>query len=179
MSRPCSGDAQGKASSQRVVRMPGVHCALYAVGHCLYEEWLNPGASSDWRCPELSRYLAAFDTLLEQAERFSLSSEAVAGLWESRSAEMPPPGSLCTNHAPRTGGCPHCAGCSPDSEACGPEESADRILALRGNMSGGMDCRFALDASCVLRMPPCEGVCSRFRSRTSKLPESTEPTRQR
>lgn len=163
---------QGKAP-MNVLRMPGVHCALYAAGHCLYEERLNPGYEPQWRCAELMRFMAMYDTLLEQCERFSLSEEEVASLWEKRVAATRAPGDGCPTYAPRTGGCP---GCRKPAGSCSSQgNTSDGSFAPEQTMNGDadttfpvqdfssvLDCARSFGSACILRMPRCEGVCGHF-----------------
>ncbi|MFV0350152.1 MAG: hypothetical protein ACK5JO_16385 [Halodesulfovibrio sp.] len=148
-----------------------MHCALYAAGHCLYDERLNPGYEPEWRCAELLRFMAMYDALLEQCERFSLSEEEVASLWEKRVAAARAPGDGCPTYSPRSRGCPGCR-----KSSCSSKNSAgDNSLLPDGNaddesgsafpvqdFSSVLDCTHSLGSACILRMPLCEGVCARF-----------------
>ncbi len=156
-----SANGKGKGT---VHRMPGVRCALYAEGHCLYEERLNPEFEAAWRCTELLRYTAMYDQLLDQAERFSLTGDAMQGLWEKRIASAGPPGSGCDCYAPRRTGCPGCGGCGGGKD--GNADGTASQEAGSGNVGmefvAALDCRYAERVSCVLRMPVCDGMCERF-----------------
>lgn len=121
-----------KKQSQ-ILKMPGVHCALYAAGHCLYDERLNPQYESGWRCTELLRYMELYDTLVDQADRFTLSNSEMVALWNKRIAATPPPGECCPSYAPRHTGCP---GCSKSAGACSAGGGAGDASA-EPNAKGG------------------------------------------
>lgn len=67
-----------------IMRMPGDNCRHHTLGRCLYEEYLNPGYSSEWRCRVLACWESAFDDFLVRAELFGVAQEAVPDLWERR-----------------------------------------------------------------------------------------------
>ncbi|UZP68149.1 hypothetical protein N1030_04005 [Desulfovibrio mangrovi] len=165
------------STTQNVLRMPGVHCALYAAGHCTYEERLNPGYEGEWRCAELLRFMAMYDALLEQADRFSLTEDEVTSLWEKRVAATRAPGEGCSAYAPRSSGCP---GCRKPSGACASDRSAGKAHEAPSvsaecvgqeevvcafpvqDFSSVLDCVHGLGSACILLMPRCDGVCGRF-----------------
>lgn len=149
-------------ASAIVVRLPGVRCVHYAGGHCLYDERLNPDYEQAWQCTELQRFSDMYDTLLEQAERFSLTPQAMHGMWESRVASVVPPGAGCEQYAPK-GGCGGCkgGGCGGD-DAEGDTDRHDVAADMGAHFVHMMGCRFAWRSACVLRMPACEGVCRHF-----------------
>lgn len=67
-----------------LVRLPATGCRSYYEGRCLYEEQLNPGLNTQWRCIVLSRWEAVYDEFLDRAENFGLAESAVAELWRKR-----------------------------------------------------------------------------------------------
>ncbi len=64
-----------------VKRLPGDGCRHHTCGHCLYEENLNPGYESRWKCRVLLHWEAAFDDFLARAECFGVAQDAVPDLW--------------------------------------------------------------------------------------------------
>jgi len=71
-----------------ILPLPGDVCHHHVRGRCLYEEHLNPGYSSAWRCRAISGWESAFDDFLVRAERFDLSQGQAASLWERRFIRM-------------------------------------------------------------------------------------------
>ena len=67
-----------------VKRLPGDGCRHHTVERCLYQEHLNPGYTTGWKCRVLLRWETAFDEFLERAESFNLSQHAVPDLWERK-----------------------------------------------------------------------------------------------
>jgi len=160
-----------KTARSAVLRMPGVRCALYAAGHCMHEERLNPGLETRWHCSELVRYVAAYDLLMEQGERFSLSMDELGGMWQRRCATMPAPGAGCPAFTPRGGGCKGCGGGGRKQDENGREAddggAADRPDAAFTDLVAAIGCIYSMDHACVLLMPECEGMCQRFVPRES------------
>ncbi|BCS87007.1 hypothetical protein [Pseudodesulfovibrio sediminis] len=64
-----------------IKRLPGDSCRHYALGHCSYQEWLNPGYTRSWRCQVIERWESAFDDFLARAEGFGVEQDAVPDLW--------------------------------------------------------------------------------------------------
>jgi len=64
-----------------VKRLPGHGCLYHTFGRCLYEEYLNPGYATSWRCRVLMRWETAFDDFLGRAEAFGVNQDAVPDLW--------------------------------------------------------------------------------------------------
>ncbi|OEU70675.1 MAG: hypothetical protein BA863_15070 [Desulfovibrio sp. S3730MH75] len=79
----------------KISKLPGHMCRFYQKGRCLYEEFLNPGYNTAWRCKVLGGLEDEYDKLIRQAEAFKLSAEVVADLWNQRVAE----------HRASSGGC--------------------------------------------------------------------------
>lgn len=71
-----------------VTRLPGEGCHHHIFGRCLYQEHLNPGYATDWRCRVLLCWESAFDDFLLRTERFGLSQSAVPDLWERQFNRM-------------------------------------------------------------------------------------------
>jgi len=64
-----------------VKRLPGNGCRHHTIQHCLYQEHLNPGYATKWRCRVLLRWETAFDEFLERAESLNVAQDAVPDLW--------------------------------------------------------------------------------------------------
>lgn len=71
-----------------VTRLPGLGCRHHTSGWCLYQEHLNPGYTTSWRCRVLLRWEVAFDEFLERTEQFGVSQQAVPELWERKFNRM-------------------------------------------------------------------------------------------
>ncbi|MGL1862563.1 MAG: hypothetical protein OCC46_08585 [Pseudodesulfovibrio sp.] len=71
-----------------VTRLPGHGCNHHDSKRCLYQENLNPGYATSWRCRVLLHWEDAFDEFLARAESFGLSQHAVPGLWERKFERM-------------------------------------------------------------------------------------------
>lgn len=67
-----------------VKRLPGHGCRHHNAKRCLYEEHLNPGYTTGWRCRVLAHWESAFDDFLARAESFGVKQEAVPGLWNRK-----------------------------------------------------------------------------------------------
>lgn len=65
-------------------RLPGTGCRFYVRGRCLYEERLNPGYATGWRCGVLARWEEVYDDFLSRAEAFGVEDANVPGLWRDR-----------------------------------------------------------------------------------------------
>ncbi|EGJ51297.1 hypothetical protein Desaf_2995 [Desulfocurvibacter africanus subsp. africanus str. Walvis Bay] len=117
-----------------ISRMPGRECAYYAQGHCIYEERLNPGFQTGFRCVVLTRWEDEYDQFLDQAEVFQLDDETAGRIWDKRFRKL-----------------------------------AEGPLQCQEFTSGGdvavVNCIHLLDDVCVLRLPACQGMCRRFKSR--------------
>lgn len=72
------------ATRGALVRFPAVGCTHYMQGRCLYEERLNPGYHTAWRCVVLARWEAVYDEFLDRAENFGLSEKDLGALWSRR-----------------------------------------------------------------------------------------------
>lgn len=135
----------------KVTRLPGVLCRFRLMGRCAYDEMLNPGLHDAWRCPEEQRLLGYYDGFIERVDVFDLPPEEVAALWSRRMERFPPVGALCGRY-----------------EARGDEGGED---AENGDLSATedamhdvlVDCIRFRDGICLLLLPPCEGVCERYR----------------
>ncbi|MFP4167985.1 MAG: hypothetical protein ACLFSY_03940 [Desulfonatronovibrionaceae bacterium] len=74
----------------KVSALPGRGCEYYLFGRCIYEELLNPGYHTEWRCGVISGLVRSFDFFLEQVEIFSLSRSRADAIWKQRiSARCP------------------------------------------------------------------------------------------
>ncbi len=92
-----------------VKRLPGYGCRHHTSGRCLYQEHLNPGYATDWKCRVLLRWEVAFDEFLERAEIFGVSQQAVPDLWERKFNRLAREAFDCKQYR-------HCAGA--DAPAC-------------------------------------------------------------
>jgi hypothetical protein len=72
------------ATRGAVVRFPAIGCRYFQQGRCLYEEFLNPGLHTAWRCLVLARWESVFDDFLDRAENFGLSEAESGALWRKR-----------------------------------------------------------------------------------------------
>ncbi|BBD07468.1 hypothetical protein [Desulfovibrio ferrophilus] len=70
--------------ADNVRHFPACACRHYELGHCLYEERLNPGFRERWRCKVLTEWEKAYDDFLLRAEAFHLKPEEAVELWEAR-----------------------------------------------------------------------------------------------
>jgi hypothetical protein len=74
----------GDATRGALVRFPAVGCRFFQQGRCLYEERLNPGFHTAWRCLVLARWESVYDDFLDRAENFGLSEVELGVLWHKR-----------------------------------------------------------------------------------------------
>lgn len=65
-------------------RLPALGCRSYFQGRCLYEEQLNPGLNTAWRCSVQARWEVVYDEFLNRAENFALDEAEFARLWQAR-----------------------------------------------------------------------------------------------
>jgi len=72
------------ATRGTLVRLPAVGCVHFHAGRCLYEERLNPGLHTAWRCTVLARWETVYDEFLDRAENFGLSEAELGLLWSRR-----------------------------------------------------------------------------------------------
>lgn len=123
-----------------VYRLPGMGCEHHTAGRCLYEEHLNPGYVTAWRCRVMLHWEDAFDEFLARAECFGVTQDAVPDLWRRKfermvrktfacdkyvlHAEVPPPAcahecdGICRSALPRCQGrCRHYAVDRDDASA--------------------------------------------------------------
>jgi hypothetical protein len=66
------------------VRLPALGCRSYFQGRCLYEEQLNPGLNTSWRCKVQAYWETVYDDFLNRAENFALDESELARLWRAR-----------------------------------------------------------------------------------------------
>ena len=74
----------GDATRGALVRFPAIGCRFFQQGRCLYEERLNPGFHTAWRCLVLARWESVYDDFLDRAENFGLSEAELGVLWGRR-----------------------------------------------------------------------------------------------
>lgn len=71
-----------------VKRLPANGCRHHINQRCLYQEHLNPGYTTSWRCRVLMRWETTFDEFLERAEAFDVAQDAVPDLWGRKFERM-------------------------------------------------------------------------------------------
>jgi len=72
------------ATRGALVRFPAVGCRFFHSGRCLFEELLNPGLHTEWRCLVLARWESVYDEFIDRAENFGLSESELGALWHKR-----------------------------------------------------------------------------------------------
>lgn len=129
--------------------MPGVNCAFFLQGRCLYEERVNPGLRDSWRCRVLVALEQEYDRFLDQAEHFNLDLRTAMNIWERRAEEI-------------VGWKPPC-----DAYACrGPEVQVD---GENGRPEDAvLDCVHYWLGLCLPELPACAGVCPLFAPRSAQ-----------
>lgn len=120
----------------KVIRLPGSGCRHHVRGRCLYEEHLNPGFHEGFRCLVLDGWETEFEDFVDRVEAFGLGQGQAAGLWSRRFAALVAGGRDCPDYR-------------PPSVTSGAE----------GDLLG---CAHFEAGLCLLRLPVCDGVCSRF-----------------
>ena len=63
-------------------------CQFHMEGRCLYEERLNPGYHSGFRCRVLEEWEQAYDEFLGRVEAFGLDASALGPLWTRQFARL-------------------------------------------------------------------------------------------
>ncbi|GFK94569.1 hypothetical protein NNJEOMEG_02416 [Fundidesulfovibrio magnetotacticus] len=98
----------------RLVRLPAGGCRHFVSGRCLYEEALNPGYQTSYRCTVVLELHGLYDGFLTRAEAFGLSESTAADLWERRFLELCRQDAGCQDRQPGDmnafPGCAHCLG---------------------------------------------------------------------
>lgn len=64
-----------------ITRLPGLGCLHHVQGRCLYQEHLNPGYATGWRCRVLSHWEKEYDEFLLRVEAMNVAQDAVPDLW--------------------------------------------------------------------------------------------------
>lgn len=88
----------------KIVRLPAAGCRSLFQGRCLYEEQLNPGLSTAWRCQVLRRWEAVYDEFLDRAENFGLAEASVPELWRRRFERLAEESVACPDYSQAPGG---------------------------------------------------------------------------
>jgi len=83
-----------------LVRLPAFGCRSYYHGRCLYEEQLNPGLCSAWRCTVQAHWEKVYDDFLSRAESFGLEEAELARLWRVRFERLAEEPIACPDFAP-------------------------------------------------------------------------------
>ncbi len=133
--------------------LPGVNCASFLQGRCLYEERINPGLHASWRCQVLVRLEEEYDRFLDQAEHFSLDLRTAMNIWENRADAL-------------MGVRPPCGEYSPgrlDIQELGENERPEDAV---------LDCAHYWLGLCLPKLPPCSGVCPLFAPRKTQQTET-------
>ena len=142
----------------KISPMPGVNCASFFKGRCLYKERMNPGLHEAWRCRILLQLEEEYDRFLEQAENFSMNLRTAMNIWERRAEDI-------------MGWKPPCADYSPLgpelAEASEDERPEDAVL----------DCARYWLGLCLLRLPACSGICPLFSLRNAQETGASGPGR--
>lgn len=73
-----------KEGRSGLLLLPGQGCRHWLQERCLYEEALNPGLHSDFRCLVLRRWEKIFDDHVSRAERFGLTASETDEIWQQR-----------------------------------------------------------------------------------------------
>lgn len=116
-----------------LLAMPGDGCRFFYVGHCLYDEHMNPGLHAQFRCAVLATLDEDFDAFVVRCEKLSVEVETAGRIWHKRCEEM------LGQHWP-------CLSYMPDAEADDPDL-----------------CAYLLWGLCTLRLPVCPGRCRHYR----------------
>lgn len=96
--------------TQKLDRLPGTACKYYILGKCLYEEWLNPGLNTGWRCRIVLDWTEDYEKFVDRAELFNLDVETVSRMWEERFTKMMVSKRECPDFCPggeEAAGCAH------------------------------------------------------------------------
>ena len=97
-----------------ILRLPGVSCAHYRLGRCLYEENLNPGYDQGLRCKVLISLQEAYDRFITQADVFNLAEHTAAAIWKKRFQNFQGQETSCQDRKPNDKkdipGCDHAMG---------------------------------------------------------------------
>lgn len=117
----------------KISRMPGRECAYYLQGRCAYEERLNPGLHSGYRCAVLTRWEVEYDQFLDQAEAFQLNDETAGRIWDARFRRLAEGPVQCPEFA--SGG---------DAAVISCIHLAEDVCALRLPLCQGMCRRFKI-----------------------------------
>lgn len=115
-----------------VSRLPGRHCVHYRRGRCLYQESLNPGYHTAWRCRVLGALEDEYDSVLTRAEAFGLGEKKAAELIRMRLGRGTPVRM------------PECA------------------VGSRMTLEDALACDGLVDQACLWRLPECPGRCHRY-----------------
>lgn len=92
-----------------VRHLPAAACAFFGQGRCLYEERLNPGLHTAWRCTVWGEWETDWDAFLRRAEAFSLAEDAAGRLWARRQAQLVAAARTCPDFVPGGEGPVGCA----------------------------------------------------------------------
>ncbi len=128
----------------KVSPFPGVHCAYFVQGRCLYEESRNPGLNTAWRCKVLAAWEEEYERFLTQAENFDLEIELATRIWQQRLSDLIIGPSPCPDYQP---------GRPAVQPGEGDEDEPD------------IACAFSWIGLCLFALPACSGVCNHFAAR--------------
>lgn len=129
--------------TRKILHLPGTNCTHYISGHCLLEEWRNPGLHREWQCKMLQAWENEYDKFLTQAENFNLEVRMATIIWEQRL------GTMMAGPAP-------CAAYEP---VCQPTKGDDEV-------EEDIFCRHVWLNICILELPKCSGVCQQYLPKT-------------
>ncbi len=131
--------------TRKIIHLPGTNCTHFLEGHCLLEEWRNPGLHREWQCKMLRAWENEYDKFLNQAENFNLDMGTATRIWEQRLGGMMSGPSPCEAYA-------------PVCTACKEGEVADEEIF----------CRHVWLNICILELPVCSGICQHYLPKTEK-----------
>jgi hypothetical protein len=66
----------------------------------MYEEQLNPGFNTAWRCTVLARWEGVYDDFLSRAESFGIDETELARLWRKRFERLAEESIDCPDFSP-------------------------------------------------------------------------------
>ena len=94
------------------IEATGAGCRHLVDERCLYQERLNPGYASHWRCAVLQRWETAYDEFLARAERMGVASDDAPELWERQFQRLAHDVFRCSDYAfchnEEAPACAHC-----------------------------------------------------------------------
>ncbi|CCH47600.1 hypothetical protein [Pseudodesulfovibrio piezophilus] len=92
-----------------IKQLPGTGCLHHETARCFYQEHLNPGYYTRWRCRVLVHWGDAYDDFLDRVGAFKVDDSSVPDLWERQFQRLARDVFHCLDytHAPNND-IPHC-----------------------------------------------------------------------